>query len=45
MPQQASAPWWKRLLWLLLIWGLSVLALGSVAYALRGFMSLAGLHR
>jgi hypothetical protein len=37
------APWWKRLGWLLLIWALSVAALGAVALLLRAAMRAAGL--
>ena len=32
---QAPGPLWKRIVWLALIWTLSVAALGVVAYALR----------
>jgi hypothetical protein len=35
--------WPRRLLWLVAIWSASVLALGAVALAMRGLMSLAGL--
>jgi hypothetical protein len=30
-----SAPFWKRLAWLVTIWALSVAALGVIAYAIR----------
>ncbi len=36
-------PLWKRLPWLVAIWGASVMALGAVSLALRLFMSAAGL--
>ena len=36
-------PWVKRLGWLILIWALSVLALGVVAALLRILMNFAGL--
>lgn len=36
-------PWWKKWLWLLAIWGISVAALALVAYAMRLFMRAAGL--
>ncbi|HEY4042198.1 MAG TPA: DUF2474 domain-containing protein [Rhodopila sp.] len=35
--------WLRRVLWLIAIWSASVLALGVVALAMRGMMSLAGL--
>ena len=35
--------WARRLGWLILIWTLSVIALGIVAVLLRTFMKLAGL--
>ncbi len=35
--------WLRRLLWLFAIWSASVLALGVVAFAMRGLMGLAGL--
>jgi hypothetical protein len=35
--------WVYRVLWLVAIWSASVLALGAVALAMRGLMSLAGL--
>lgn len=34
---------WKRLGWLVLIWGASVLALGVVAYLMKLLMRAAGL--
>ncbi|MBT8769045.1 DUF2474 domain-containing protein [Metapseudomonas boanensis] len=36
-------PLWQRLAWLLGIWTASVLALGTVSYLLRMFMTAAGL--
>ena len=33
--RQAPGPLWKRIGWLVLIWTLSVAALGLVAYAIR----------
>lgn len=36
-------PLWKRMTWLVLIWSVSVLALGVVAWMLRQFMTAAGL--
>jgi hypothetical protein len=38
-----SAPFWKRLGWLVLIWALSVAALGVAAAALRLLMNAAGM--
>jgi hypothetical protein len=35
--------WARRVLWLVAIWSASVLALGTVALAMRGLMGLAGL--
>ncbi|HET7160152.1 MAG TPA: DUF2474 domain-containing protein [Burkholderiales bacterium] len=37
------ASWWKRIGWLLLIWTLSVAALGAVAFMLEWMMRAAGL--
>jgi hypothetical protein len=42
-PRQAPTSWWKRVGWLLLIWLLSVGALGLVAAMLRAVMRVAGL--
>jgi len=39
-----ARPWWQRLGWLALIWLLSVLALGLVAWLLRLLMGAAGLR-
>lgn len=36
-------PWWKRLGWLVLIWFLSVAALGIVAALMKLIMSSVGL--
>lgn len=36
-------PWWKRLLWLLAIWTISVAALAVVAYGMKLLMRSAGL--
>lgn len=36
-------PLWKRMTWLVLIWGVSVFALGIVAWLLRQAMTAAGL--
>ncbi len=35
----APGPWWKRLLWLVAIWALSVAALGIVATAIRWWLN------
>jgi NAD(P)H-dependent FMN reductase len=35
--------WWKKVLWLLLIWSGSVLALAVAAYVLRQIMRAVGL--
>lgn len=35
--------WTRRVGWLVLIWGASVLALGTVAAVMHAFMGLAGL--
>ncbi|GAB1581893.1 DUF2474 domain-containing protein [Phyllobacterium phragmitis] len=44
MPQTATKRLWlRRMGWLVLIWGLSVAALGLVAWLFRIFMGLAGL--
>jgi len=42
-PRELYDPWWKRIGWLLLIWLLSVGALGVVAFALKLLMHFAGL--
>ncbi|MBB2970631.1 DUF2474 domain-containing protein [Mesorhizobium sp. RMAD-H1] len=44
MPQTGTKRLWlRRMGWLVLIWGLSVAALGLVAWLFRIFMELAGL--
>lgn len=40
---EEKKPLWQRLGWLVLIWAASVAALGVAAYAMRLFMSAAGL--
>jgi hypothetical protein len=35
--------WLRRVGWLIIIWATSVAALGAVALALRGIMSVAGM--
>ncbi|NQD94768.1 DUF2474 domain-containing protein [Pseudomonas sp. CrR25] len=41
--REEKKPLWQRLGWLVLIWAVSVLALGAVAGVLRLFMNAAGL--
>ncbi|HEY0146412.1 MAG TPA: DUF2474 domain-containing protein [Methylovirgula sp.] len=43
MARATSRAWLKRIGWLVLIWTLSVLALGIVALLFRALMKLAGL--
>ncbi|MBA6067768.1 DUF2474 domain-containing protein [Pseudomonas mosselii] len=43
MNVEEKKPLLQRLGWLVLIWGLSVAALGVVAYGMRMFMNAAGL--
>ncbi|MDR3487512.1 MAG: DUF2474 domain-containing protein [Bradyrhizobium sp.] len=43
MTRAAPPTWLKRIGWLVLIWALSVLALGTLALVLRFLMTLAGL--
>jgi hypothetical protein len=43
MARAAPGAWLKRVGWLVLIWTLSVLALGVFALVFRIFMKLAGL--
>lgn len=38
------SPWWKRVMWLVIIYGASVLALGVVASLFRMMMNAAGMH-
>ncbi|MFI7855920.1 DUF2474 domain-containing protein [Pseudomonas promysalinigenes] len=40
---QEKKPLWQRLGWLVLIWALSVAALGLAAWVMRLFMAAAGL--
>jgi hypothetical protein len=40
---QHQAPWHKRVGWLVLIWSLSIVALGIVTMLLRWFMHAAGM--
>ena len=42
-PSQAPVSWSKRIGWLVLIWTVSVLGLGAVAYLFRLLMNFAGL--
>lgn len=43
-PQRMTASsWWRRLGWLVLIWGASIVALAIVAGLLKLFMNAAGL--
>jgi len=42
-PTEQRRSWWKKLGWLVLIWALSVAAIGVVSYVLRLFMHVAGL--
>ncbi|MGE7955993.1 DUF2474 domain-containing protein [Pseudomonas sp. NPDC089530] len=42
-PAGPSAPWYRRLAWLVGIWLGSVLALGAVASLLRWMMQMAGM--
>ncbi|ELY4573146.1 DUF2474 domain-containing protein [Cronobacter universalis] len=41
--EQHDSPRWKKLMWLVVIWAASVLALGAVSMVLRLLMSAAGL--
>ncbi len=40
---KTHSPLWKRIVWMVAIWGASILALGAVAWLMRRFMSAAGL--
>ncbi|WP_370881471.1 DUF2474 domain-containing protein [Pantoea anthophila] len=40
----AKAPWWKRVMWLVFIYAASVLALGVVASLFRMMMTAAGMR-
>lgn len=35
MDGENAGPWWKRIAWLLAIWGMSLAVLGSVASVIR----------
>lgn len=41
---EVKAPLWKRLMWLVIIYGASVLALGVVASLFRMMMTAAGMR-
>ncbi len=41
---EAKIPWWKQLLWLVVIYSASVLALGAVASLFRMMMTAAGMR-
>ncbi|MFC3607100.1 DUF2474 domain-containing protein [Stutzerimonas tarimensis] len=41
--ESEQAPLWRRLAWLVIIWGLSVTALGLLAYLIRLIMNSVGL--
>ncbi|XOV52448.1 DUF2474 domain-containing protein [Pantoea sp. App145] len=41
---EAKAPFWKRMMWLVIIYGASVLALGVVATLFRMMMTAAGMR-
>lgn len=41
---ESKAPLWKRILWLVVIYGASVLALGVVASLFRMMMTAAGMR-
>ncbi|MEJ1267008.1 DUF2474 domain-containing protein [Pantoea ananatis] len=42
---ETRSPWWKRVLWLVVIYGASVLALGVVATLFRMMMTAAGMRK
>jgi len=42
---EQKGSWWMRLAWLILIWAVSVAALGVVAWVIRLMMDAAGLSR
>ncbi|ACT07367.1 hypothetical protein Dd1591_2527 [Dickeya chrysanthemi Ech1591] len=42
-PKKPPQPLWRRLLWMLVLWGASVLTLGVVAMLFRLLMTAAGL--
>jgi hypothetical protein len=39
----ANESWWVRLGWLVAIWSMSVLTLAVIAFAIRKFMTAAGM--
>jgi hypothetical protein len=41
---ETHSPWWKRVMWLVIIYGASVLALGVVASLFRMMMTAAGMR-
>ncbi|NIF23149.1 MULTISPECIES: DUF2474 domain-containing protein [Pantoea] len=41
---QPKSPWWQRILWLMVIYSASVLALAGVAWIFRLMMSAAGMR-
>lgn len=41
---ESRAPWWKRVMWLVVIYAASVLALGVVASLFRMMMTAAGMR-
>ncbi|MCB5191767.1 DUF2474 domain-containing protein [Methylobacillus arboreus] len=43
-PDKPRAIWVKRVLWLVLIWTASVVAMLAAAYLMRLFMQAIGLH-
>lgn len=40
MRPEDEGPLWRRLAWMAAIWGISVAALGAVAYAIRFWLGL-----
>lgn len=38
-----ETPWWRKLLWLIALWAISVAALALVAYGMKLLMRSAGL--
>ncbi|NWA61381.1 DUF2474 domain-containing protein [Pantoea sp. B9002] len=41
---ETKIPWWKQMMWLIIIYGASVLALGVVASLFRMMMTAAGMR-
>lgn len=41
---ETKVPWWKRVMWLVVIYAASVLALGVVASLFRMMMTAAGMR-